>query len=303
MNDTNNPNNLDNKINENIDINDNKENIDNNLKEQAMSFPVCQGLGFYELEELDDILADVGSRIEQSPSWEFCDGFLTALICTRRTIVPAEYFSLLFSDGDSFTVQDGDPLPLFETFRDIAQQNRFIELWKKRWDAIEVSLDIPENQRKRDNIFQPEVEDIRAIIAALPPEERSHVEGQELPAFAQVWALGFMFAIENWPEEWAAPRDKKAAGWLDAALQCIVALTEDDTATPVANAYGEKDVATISQERLNAFHDAIDAIYDLRQIWKAIGPRLEPIQKTPNPGRNDPCPCGSGKKFKKCCGG
>ena len=21
-----------------------------------------------------------------------------------------------------------------------------------------------------------------------------------------------------------------------------------------------------------------------------------------NVGRNDPCPCGSGKKFKKCCG-
>ncbi|HUO07043.1 MAG TPA: SEC-C metal-binding domain-containing protein [Phycisphaerae bacterium] len=20
-------------------------------------------------------------------------------------------------------------------------------------------------------------------------------------------------------------------------------------------------------------------------------------------GRNDPCPCGSGKKYKKCCGG
>lgn len=22
----------------------------------------------------------------------------------------------------------------------------------------------------------------------------------------------------------------------------------------------------------------------------------------PKPGRNDPCPCGSGKKFKRCCG-
>jgi uncharacterized protein len=22
----------------------------------------------------------------------------------------------------------------------------------------------------------------------------------------------------------------------------------------------------------------------------------------PKIGRNDPCPCGSGKKFKKCCG-
>jgi len=24
--------------------------------------------------------------------------------------------------------------------------------------------------------------------------------------------------------------------------------------------------------------------------------------KAPRPGRNDPCPCGSGKKFKLCCG-
>ena len=31
--------------------------------------------------------------------------------------------------------------------------------------------------------------------------------------------------------------------------------------------------------------------------------KVEPIhtQKTA-PGRNDPCPCGSGKKYKKCCG-
>ena len=29
-----------------------------------------------------------------------------------------------------------------------------------------------------------------------------------------------------------------------------------------------------------------------------------PIRRdTPKVGRNDPCPCGSGKKFKKCCGG
>ncbi len=27
-----------------------------------------------------------------------------------------------------------------------------------------------------------------------------------------------------------------------------------------------------------------------------------PIVKGAQPGRNDPCPCGSGKKFKKCCG-
>ncbi|MDZ4860442.1 MAG: preprotein translocase subunit SecA [Candidatus Hydrogenedentes bacterium] len=33
-------------------------------------------------------------------------------------------------------------------------------------------------------------------------------------------------------------------------------------------------------------------------------PRQEPVRKlTPSVGPNDPCPCGSGKKYKKCCGG
>lgn len=30
--------------------------------------------------------------------------------------------------------------------------------------------------------------------------------------------------------------------------------------------------------------------------------KKEPIRKEKKPGRNDPCPCGSGKKYKKCCG-
>lgn len=40
----------------------------------------------------------------------------------------------------------------------------------------------------------------------------------------------------------------------------------------------------------------------VKSLRKAVfGP---PIRKTgPQVGRNDPCTCGSGKKFKKCCGG
>ncbi|WP_371924923.1 SEC-C metal-binding domain-containing protein [Endozoicomonas sp. SCSIO W0465] len=26
------------------------------------------------------------------------------------------------------------------------------------------------------------------------------------------------------------------------------------------------------------------------------------MRADPKTGRNDPCPCGSGQKFKKCCG-
>ena len=30
--------------------------------------------------------------------------------------------------------------------------------------------------------------------------------------------------------------------------------------------------------------------------------KKKPVKKVKKPGRNDPCPCGSGKKYKKCCG-
>jgi preprotein translocase subunit SecA len=31
--------------------------------------------------------------------------------------------------------------------------------------------------------------------------------------------------------------------------------------------------------------------------------KKKPVKRVePKTGRNDPCPCGSGKKFKKCCG-
>jgi SEC-C motif-containing protein len=39
-------------------------------------------------------------------------------------------------------------------------------------------------------------------------------------------------------------------------------------------------------------------------VWKYVdGTNQQPIRRqSPKVGRNDPCPCGSGKKYKKCCG-
>ncbi len=42
--------------------------------------------------------------------------------------------------------------------------------------------------------------------------------------------------------------------------------------------------------------------YENAQAEGEGGP-IEPIQKDEKVGRNEPCPCGSGKKYKKCCGG
>ena len=167
---------------------------------------------------------------------------------------------------------------------------------------MEHQLDQPVETLEDERTFHPEVMDMRGAIWSLPQEERAEIDGREIPSFGQVWALGFMFAVENWPDEWAAPRDKEAAQWLDDALDAIVALTEADTGQPEVCMYSEDGPPSTSQARVEAFGEAIWAVYDLRQIWKSLGPRVEAVVRGDQPGRNDPCPCGSGKKFKKCHG-
>jgi SWIM/SEC-C metal-binding protein len=39
---------------------------------------------------------------------------------------------------------------------------------------------------------------------------------------------------------------------------------------------------------------------DITDLERALNPP-EPVRAALKPGRNDPCPCGSGRKAKKCC--
>ena len=66
--------------------------------------------------------------------------------------------------------------------------------------------------------------------------------------------------------------------------------------------FSEDGTPSNSQARVEAFGEAIWAVYDLRQLWKSLGPSIETVRKLAEPGRNEPCWCGSGKKFKKCHG-
>jgi hypothetical protein len=56
--------------------------------------------------------------------------------------------------------------------------------------------------------------DMRGAIASLPEAERAEMQGQEIPSFGQIWALGFMFAVENWPEDGPRRATRKPhSGW------------------------------------------------------------------------------------------
>jgi SWIM/SEC-C metal-binding protein len=40
---------------------------------------------------------------------------------------------------------------------------------------------------------------------------------------------------------------------------------------------------------------------DVTDVMKLLNPENFTVRVEPTAGRNDPCPCGSGAKFKKCC--
>jgi uncharacterized protein len=259
---------------------------------QTTASPTTGLLQPEDFDALDAILDELRAHDEEIPQWEFCEGFLAALVCCRRSIPQQEYLPVLLGKDDA-----ADPAP----FADAAQRERFLALWARRWREVVVALDADVENLEDEAAYQPEVMDVRGAIATLSPAERAEIGG-EVPAFAQVWALGFMYAVENWPEEWTAPRDKEAAEWLDNALHAMVVMTEDDTGEPEIAPFGDETPPSVSVARFNAFGDAIWAVYDLRELWRSLGPRVETVRKEATPGRNDLCYCGSGKKYKKCHG-
>lgn len=40
---------------------------------------------------------------------------------------------------------------------------------------------------------------------------------------------------------------------------------------------------------------------DITDLLKLLHPERFTVRAQPTAGRNDPCPCGSGSKYKKCC--
>lgn len=238
-----------------------------------------------DFDWLDAELDAMREQDEFTPDWEFCEGFLAALVCTRRAVPPEEYWPVLFG----------------EDFRPM-EHMEFVWRWRRRWREVEQALDADVEQLQDERAYNPEVLDTLGALLALPEEERGDSDLEQLPSFAQSWAEGFLEVVRAWPDDWAPPRDKEQSRIRAESLSTIELLAATDTGEAALNLHTEDGPPSVSQQRLEDFHAAIWATYDLRSLWKSLGPRIDPIRKAEGPGRNDPCSCGSGKKFKKCCG-
>ena len=120
------------------------------------------------------------------------------------------------------------------------------------------------------------------------------------------WAEGFMVAVGLRVEAWGKLLKSKRDGHL---LFPILALCGDENGESLLGLAPE-DEDRVMAESAELVPECVIA---MAAYWRGKGAKQTSMPlsgsanpKTPPPapktGRNDPCPCGSGKKFKKCCG-
>ena len=97
----------------------------------------------------------------------------------------------------------------------------------------------------------------------------------------------------------ACDGERRAAADHASALARITALTLD---APALDAHLQRVYSGQTLVRDDIFDEACFAVQDLRLWWLDHAPKPATRRVEATPGRNDPCPCGSGKKYKKCHG-
>jgi len=107
------------------------------------------------------------------------------------------------------------------------------------------------------------------------------------------WCQGYMRGVNLAAQQW-----KLGGSEIDVLLAPIMAFVGKE-AFRILDTYNHSEIENLQNM-------ITPNVRDIHAYWLA---RREaemslstPIQRTePRVGRNDPCPCGSGKKYKKCC--
>lgn len=221
-----------------------------------------------EYDELDSCLSRFQS--EQAMDLEMMDGFFAALHCSPQMTPPSVYLQELWGGGE---MADDE---IFDTNDEL--QN-LMNLVMRHWNAVGKKF-------REEDVFLP----------LLLEDSDGVVKGNN-------WAIGFMRGMKIHQEDWSELINDEENG---GSLVAIMALAHENDPDPKLRPYSEP----VSPERRE------DLIMNLTVGANKIYKYFEPYRRmavsslgantfrreAPKVGRNEPCPCGSGRKFKKCCG-
>jgi len=220
-----------------------------------------------DLEALDSFLMSDRAPTE-SMMLSDLDGFLTGIAVGPELVMPSEWLPLIWS-GEA------------PEFADEAEAKAILGTIMGRYNEILRQI--------QDDAIDP-------VVWA----------DRDGALIAMDWAEGFLQAIMLRADAWGRLFKSKRDGQL---LFPILALCGDENGDSLLGlAPDEED--TVIEEATEFIPTCVIAI---AAYWRAKGSRQismpltagQPPQSeraSTKVGRNDPCPCGSGKKFKKCCG-
>ncbi|MDP2005513.1 MAG: UPF0149 family protein [Rubrivivax sp.] len=224
--------------------------------------------------------------------FEWIDGFMAALAAGPRLPEAAQWLQAMF--GDTFERVFADP-------EDHAQALR----------SLQVRLNVLRDQLDAQALFDsPDVMRLDPWVAEWTDEDRQRLISEsgfseEDAAGMQtgaLWARGFLDGVEAFPDLWAQPAQEEAAEMFAEALGQIAALRLPPGSEEL-KAHEARHYPKGSPTRDDLLAEACMSAQDLRMFWVDFASKPETRRVEAVPGRNDPCPCGSGKKYKKCHGG
>jgi uncharacterized protein len=201
---------------------------------------------------------------------EELDGFFAALICGPEVVRPSEYLPVIW----------GNNIILDDSFGKQPVLQDFLSLIMRHWNVIADTL-------YSGDVFLPLL-----------------LEDDDGATHANDWATGFRRGMEFHKEQWAALLVDEEHGGL---LVPIFALAHEHDPDPEMRPYKEAIGAEAREKLIVGAAAGVMGIYRYFKSQRLL--EKEPLDHAttfrrtiPKIGRNDPCPCGSGKKFKQCCG-
>lgn len=224
-----------------------------------------------EIDELDRLLAEGGSPFDVSA----LDGFVCSAVVQPQPVEASAWQIALWEGADGGSA---------------SARERAEALARRRHDALRRAI-------AEDGFFDPLV---FGFDEQHPPAVSEYEPAARLPPVSQAlmpWVAGFVAGVERFP----------ALAALDGP-EVPAVLARLYRHLPAADALERDVVATLDRDNpLAGLDEAIDdlvaAVIELADLAFARRYRVETVRRaTPKVGRNEPCPCGSGRKYKLCHG-
>jgi len=199
------------------------------------------------------------------------DGYLTGVVVAPDLIMPSRWMAGIW----------GDEEPVFDNSD---QFGAVLGAVMERYNALNAEIDLSLKRLETDRVC-----DYRPMF--LP------TGGEPKRSAVRQWIAGFWKAMRLDPAAWSG---LAGDGRLHPVLGPFVGFID-------LGPDPEFEPADDYEERLNeSIIEIPRAILLLRKIGRLRAARRpaarRPVTAEPKIGRNDPCPCGSGQKHKRCCG-